>query len=77
MVIPADLFKKIQFISWLSRYVIAYDIAVFGHEKLNGGFDMNIMAIRSDRIYRDMINAAPAEKDNIYRNELMKPFESK
>lgn len=38
---------------------------------------MNITAIRSDRIYREMMNAAPAEKDNIYRDELMKPFESK
>lgn len=38
---------------------------------------MNITAIRSDRIYREMMNAAPAEKNNIYRDELMKPFESK
>ena len=35
---------------------------------------MNITAIRSDRIYRKMMNAALAEKDNIYRDELMKPF---
>lgn len=35
---------------------------------------MNITAIRSDRIYRKMMNAAPAEKENIYRDELMKPF---
>ena len=35
---------------------------------------MNITAIRSDRIYRKMMTAAPAEKDNIYRDELMKPF---
>ena len=35
---------------------------------------MNITAIRSDRIYREMMNAAPAEKENIYRDELMKPF---
>ena len=35
---------------------------------------MKITAIRSDRIYRKMMNAAPAEKDNIYRDELMKPF---
>ena len=38
---------------------------------------MNITAIRSDRIYRKMMNAAPAEKDDIYRDELMKPFEFK
>ena len=38
---------------------------------------MNITAIRSDRIYRKMMDAAPDEKDNIYRNELMKPFEFK
>lgn len=36
---------------------------------------MNITVIRSDRIYRKMINASQAEKENIYRNELMKPFE--
>ena len=36
---------------------------------------MNIITIRSDRIYRKMINASQAEKENIYRNELMKPFE--
>ncbi len=38
---------------------------------------MNITVIRSDRIYRKMINASQAEKENIYRNELMKPFEFK
>ena len=38
---------------------------------------MNITAIRSDRIYREMMHAAPAEKDNIYRDKLMKPFEFK
>lgn len=36
---------------------------------------MNITAIRSDRIYRKMINAPQTEKENIYRNELMKPTE--
>ena len=35
---------------------------------------MKITAIRSDRIYRKMMNAAPAEKDEIYRSELMGPF---
>ena len=35
---------------------------------------MNITAIRSDRIYRKMMNVAPAEKDNMYRDELRKPF---
>ena len=38
---------------------------------------MKMTAIRSDRIYREMMNAAPAEKENIYRNKLMKPFEFK
>lgn len=38
---------------------------------------MKITAIRSDRIYRKMMDAAPAEKENIYRDELMKPFEFK
>ena len=38
---------------------------------------MKITAIRSDRIYRDMMTALPAEKENIYRNRLMKPFEFK
>lgn len=45
--------------------------------KENGGFDMNINAIRSDVIYRKMIDASKAEKENIYRDELMKPFEFK
>lgn len=36
---------------------------------------MNITTIRSDRIYREMINASQAEKENIYRNELMKQSE--
>ena len=35
---------------------------------------MNITAIRSDHIYREMMNAAPAEKENLYRDGLMKPF---
>ena len=38
---------------------------------------MKITAIRSDRIYRDMMTALPDEKENIYRNQLMKPFEFK
>ena len=35
---------------------------------------MNMTAIRSDRIYRSMMSAAPEEKDNLYRDELMGPF---
>ncbi len=35
---------------------------------------MKITAIRSDRIYQEMMNAAPAEKDHIFRDKLMKPF---
>lgn len=38
---------------------------------------MKITEIRSDRIYRDMMTALPDEKENIYRNQLMKPFEFK
>ena len=38
---------------------------------------MKITAIRADRVYREMMNAAPAEKENIYRDKLMKPFEYK
>lgn len=38
---------------------------------------MIITAIRSDALYRKMKDAAPAEKENIYRDELMKPFEFK
>ena len=38
---------------------------------------MIITAIRSDAIYRKMKDAAPTEKENIYRDELMKPFEFK
>lgn len=38
---------------------------------------MKIILIRSDRIYRDMINATPDEKNDMYRNKLMKPFELK
>lgn len=38
---------------------------------------MKITAIRSDRIYREMMNAAPAEKENIYLDQLMKPFSFK
>lgn len=35
---------------------------------------MNIKAIRSDRIYRSMMSAAPEKKENLYRDELMNPF---
>lgn len=38
---------------------------------------MKITAIRSDRIYRSMMSAAPEEKDNLYRDALMGPFEFK
>lgn len=38
---------------------------------------MKIKAIRSDDIYRKMMNASNEEKENIYRYELMKPFEFK
>lgn len=38
---------------------------------------MNIKAIRSDDIYRKIMSASNEEKDNIYRYELMKPFEFK
>ena len=38
---------------------------------------MKITAIRSDRIYRKMMDAAPVDRENIYRDELMKPFEFK
>lgn len=38
---------------------------------------MNITAIRSDKIYKKMISAKLEERDDIYRYELMKPFEFK
>ncbi|WP_244834998.1 DUF2268 domain-containing protein [Clostridium sp. BJN0001] len=38
---------------------------------------MNVTAIRSDKIYKKMISAKPEDRDNIYRYELMKPFEFK
>lgn len=38
---------------------------------------MDIKAIRSDEIYRKMISATNGEKENIYRYELMRPFEFK
>lgn len=38
---------------------------------------MNIKAIRSDEIYRKMMTATNEVKENIYRYELMKPFELK
>ena len=47
----------------LSRYVIAYDEVVFGHAKQIGVFTMKITAIRSDRVYRNMMTALPDEID--------------
>ncbi|MGN1019047.1 MAG: DUF2268 domain-containing protein [Aristaeellaceae bacterium] len=38
---------------------------------------MKITAIRSDRIYRAMMDAAPEEKTELFRSGLMKPFEFK
>ena len=38
---------------------------------------MKVTAIRSDAIYRKMIDASQIEKENLYRNELIKPFEFK
>lgn len=38
---------------------------------------MNIKAIRSDKIYKRMISAKVCDRDDIYRYELMKPFEFK
>ena len=38
---------------------------------------MKVTAIRSDAIYRKMIDVSQIEKENLYRNELMKPFEFK
>lgn len=38
---------------------------------------MNIDIIRSDKIYREMVHATPKEKEEIYRDKLMKPFEFK
>ena len=38
---------------------------------------MNIKAIRSDKIYKKMMQANEKEKIEIYRYELMKPFEQK
>lgn len=38
---------------------------------------MDIKAIRSDAIYRKMMVASKEEKEDIYRYELMKPFEFK
>ncbi|MDS0525160.1 DUF2268 domain-containing protein [Clostridium sp. SHJSY1] len=38
---------------------------------------MKITAIRSDKIYRKMVLAKINERDDIYRYELMKPFEFK
>lgn len=38
---------------------------------------MNITVIRSDKIYRKMTLETPKERENIYRYDLMKPFEFK
>lgn len=38
---------------------------------------MNVTAIRSDKIYKKMIFAKSEEREDIYRYELMKPFEFK
>ncbi len=38
---------------------------------------MKITAIRSDELYKKMITASEEEKKEIYRNQLMKPFEFK
>lgn len=38
---------------------------------------MKITAIRSDKIYKKIICAKATERDDIYRYELMKPFEFK
>ncbi|BCN31627.1 DUF2268 domain-containing protein [Anaeromicropila herbilytica] len=38
---------------------------------------MNITVLRSDEIYKKIINAKNEDKENIYRYELMKPFEYK
>lgn len=38
---------------------------------------MKVTAIRSDKIYKKMVSAKPEDRDNIYRYELMKPFEFK
>ncbi|HKM22414.1 MAG TPA: DUF2268 domain-containing protein [Lachnospiraceae bacterium] len=38
---------------------------------------MEIKTIRSDEIYRKMVNATDEEREEIYRYELMKPFEFK
>lgn len=38
---------------------------------------MNIKAIRSDKIYKKMISAKLCNREDIYRYELMKPFEFK
>ena len=40
---------------------------------LSSDMSIKITAIRSDRIYRAMMSAAPKEKENLYRDELMKP----
>lgn len=38
---------------------------------------MNITVLRSDKIYKKMAYAAGTKKEDIYRYELMKPFEAK
>ncbi|SHJ94453.1 Uncharacterized protein YjaZ [Clostridium cavendishii DSM 21758] len=38
---------------------------------------MNIILIRSDEIYKNMMNSSIEKRDDIYRYEMMKPFEFK
>lgn len=38
---------------------------------------MDIKCVRSDQIYRKMMLASPEKRENIYRYELMQPFEGK
>lgn len=38
---------------------------------------MKISAIRSDKVYSKIMNAPLDKKNDIYRYELMKPFEKK
>lgn len=38
---------------------------------------MNLSVLRSDKIYRKIVSANETERDDIYRYELMKPFEFK
>ncbi len=38
---------------------------------------MNITLLRSDEIYRKMMNSPKEKRDDIYRYEMAKPFEVK